>query len=160
RALRREYHHTYRDTLTTTETLVEGDWFDDAAAAEPGVARVSIEHDVARNLDVGIGDRITWDVTGVSIESVITSIRTVDWAQFETNFFFVFETGALDRAPQSSVLLVAVENDTARATLQREAVQRFPNLSVIDLATVQRVLGRIVDRVTYAIRFMAAFSVG
>ena len=159
-ALRREYRHTYRDTLTTTETLVEGEWFDDAAAAEPGVTRVSIEHDVARNLDVGIGDRITWDVTGVSIESVITSMRTVDWAQFETNFFFVFETGALEMAPQSSVSLVAVENDTARATLQREAVQRFPNLSVIDLATVQRILGRIVDRVTYAIRFMAAFSVG
>src|SRR5690606_3793002 len=78
----------------------------------------------------------------------------------ETNFFFVFETGALEMAPQSSVSLVAVENDTARATLQREAVQRFPNLSVIDLATVQRILGRIVDRVTYAIRFMAAFSVG
>ncbi|MBR9989610.1 MAG: ABC transporter permease [Gemmatimonadetes bacterium] len=159
-ALRREYRHTYRDSLTGTETLVEGEWFDSAPDAGPGVARVSIEHDVARNLDVGIGDRITWDVTGVSVESVVTSIRTVDWAQFETNFFFIFEPGVLDDAPQSSVSLVAVANDTARAILQREVVVRFPNISVIDIASVQRVLGRIVDRVTYAIRFMAAFSVG
>ncbi|HSJ29985.1 MAG TPA: FtsX-like permease family protein [Longimicrobiales bacterium] len=159
-ALRREYRHTYRDTLTSTETLVEGAWFDEAAAAEPGIARVSIEQDVARNLDVSIGDRITWDITGVSIESVITSLRTVDWARFETNFFFVFEPGVLEQAPQSAVSLVAVQNDSARAALQREAVQRFPNISVVDIATVQRVLRRIIDRVTYAIRFMAAFSVG
>jgi putative ABC transport system permease protein len=158
-ALRREYRHTYRDTLTTTESLIEGGWFDDGPA-EPDVVRVSIEQDVARNLDVDIGDRITWDVTGVPIESVVTSVRAVDWARFETNFFFVFEPGALEQAPQSSVSLVAIENDSARATLQREVVQRFPNISVIDLATVQRVLRRIVTRVTYAIRFMAAFSVG
>ena len=159
-ALRREYRHTYRDTLTDTETLVAGDWFDRAPAAAPGVARVSIEEDVARSLDAGVGDRITWDVTGVSMQSVVTSIRTVDWARFETNFFFVFEPGPLDPAPQSAVSMVAVENDTVRARLQREVVQRFPNISVIDLATVQLALSRIVNRVTYSIRFMAAFSVG
>ncbi|MGH7448122.1 MAG: ABC transporter permease, partial [Longimicrobiales bacterium] len=159
-ALRREYRHTYRDSLTRTETVVEGDWFDRAAAAPPGVVRVSIEQNVARNLDVGIGDRITWDVTGISVESVVTNIRTVDWARFETNFFVVFEPGTLEQAPQSSVSLVTVENDTARATLQREVVQRYPNISVVDLATVQRTLRRIVDRVTFAIRFMAAFSLG
>jgi putative ABC transport system permease protein len=159
-ALRREYRHTYRDTLTSTETLVEGAWFDEAAVAPPGIARVSIEQDVARNLDVTVGDSITWDITGVSIESIITSVRTVDWARFETNFFFVFESGVLEQAPQSAVSLVAVQNDSARATLQREVVQQFPNISVVDIATVQRVLRRIIDRVTYAIRFMAAFSVG
>ncbi|HEX2167518.1 MAG TPA: FtsX-like permease family protein, partial [Longimicrobiales bacterium] len=159
-ALRREYRHTYRDSLTDTETLAQGDWFDSATAAAPGIARVSIEHDVARNLDVEVGDRITWDVAGVDVESVITSVRTVDWAQFETNFFFVFEPGSLEAAPQSSVSLVPIENDSARMALQREVVRRFPNVSVIDLATVQATLGRIVDRVTSAIRFMAAFSLG
>jgi putative ABC transport system permease protein len=158
-ALRREYRHTYRDSIAGTESLVAGEWFDRAPPAADGEARVSIEQDVARNLDVSVGDRITWDVTGVIVESVVTSIRTVDWAQFETNFFFVFESGVLEQAPQSSVSLVAVDDDTARATLQREVVRRFPNISVIDLASVQRTLRRIVDRVTFAIRFMAAFSI-
>lgn len=115
---------------------------------------------MARNLGVELGDTITWDVTGVEVRSVITSVRTVDWARFETNFFFVFETGVLEQAPQSLVSLVSVRNDSARAALQREVVQRFPNVSVVDLENVQRVIRRIVDRVTYAIRFMAAFSVG
>ncbi|HEX6309327.1 MAG TPA: FtsX-like permease family protein [Longimicrobiales bacterium] len=158
-AVRREYRHTYRDTMTGGERLVAGEWFDAAPAAEPGMVRVSIEQDVARSLDTGVGDRITWDVTGVQIESVITSIREVDWARFETNFFFVFESGVLDEAPQSAVSLVAVESDSARTALQRNAVQQFPNVSVIDIATVQRTIARIVNRVTAAIRFMAAFSV-
>ena len=159
-ALRREYRHTYRDTLTSTETLAAGEWFDRAPPAESGVARVSIEQDVARNLDAEVGDRITWDVTGVRVESVIASVRTVDWARFETNFFFVFEPGTLEQAPQSAVSLVAVESDSTRAALQRAAVERFPNVSVVDIAAVQRVLGRIVGRVTWAIRFMAGFSIG
>jgi putative ABC transport system permease protein len=156
--LRREYRHTYRGALTATETLVAGDWFDSAPAAEPGVIRVSAEQDVARNLGVGIGDRITWDVTGVRVESVITSLRQVDWARFETNFFFVFEPGMLDAAPQTLVSLVSVQDDAARALAQREVAERFANVSVVDLATVQRLLQRIIDRVIYAIRFMAAFS--
>src|SRR5690606_35310879 len=85
--------------------------------------------------------------------------RTVDWAQFETNFFFVFESGALENAPQSAVSLVAIDNDSARAVLQRAVVERFPNISVVDIASVQRLLRRIVGRVTWAIRFMAAFSI-
>jgi putative ABC transport system permease protein len=157
-ALRRDYRNTYRDTLTGPETLVAGQWFDAAAPAEPGVARVSAEQDVARTLNVGIGDRITWDVAGIRVESVITSIRTVEWARFETNFFFVFEPGPLDDAPQSIVSLVSVGNDTLRAAAQRAVAERFTNVSIVDLGAVQRLLRRIIDRMIYAIRFMAAFS--
>jgi putative ABC transport system permease protein len=185
-ALRREYRHTYRDSLTGPETLVDGTFHSSVSESESesvsdggtagrvagggggagggaggtAVARVSIEQDVARNLDVGVGDTITWDVTGVPVRSVITSVRTVDWARFETNFFFVFESGVLEQAPQSAVSLVAVADDSARAALQRAVVQRFGNVSVVDLANVQRIISRIVNRVTFAIRFMAAFSVG
>jgi putative ABC transport system permease protein len=159
-AVRREFRHTYRGHVTGGERVIEGEWFDDAPAAEPGVVRVSAEQDVARSLGVGIGDRITWDVTGVSVESVITSIRTVDWARFETNFFFVFETGGLEQAPQSLVSLVVIESDSARVSAQRAVAEEFANISVVDLASVQRLLQRIVNRVVYAIRFMAGFSIG
>lgn len=172
--LRREFRHTYRGHLTGAEQLVAGEWFDAAPGAVPGgataespgspterrVVRVSAEQDVASSMGVGIGDRITWQFAGVEVESVITSLRTVDWARFETNFFFVFEPGALDGAPQTLVSLVAVADDSARAVAQRAVAERFSNVSIVDLATVQRLLRRIVDRVIYAIRFMAAFSLG
>jgi putative ABC transport system permease protein len=158
-ALRREYRHTFRDTLTGAERLVAGQWWTDAPAAEAGVVRVSAEQDVARSLGVGIGDRVTWDVAGVRVESAITSIRTVDWARFETNFFFVFEPGGLDGAPQTAVSLVSIADDASRAAAQRAIAEEYSNVSIVDLESVQRVLRRIIDRVVDAIRFMAAFSV-
>jgi putative ABC transport system permease protein len=158
-ALRREYRHTYRSHTTSGEALVEGTWFDRDTATYD-LPRVSAEQDVARSLGIGIGDTVTWDVAGIRLATIITSIRTVDWARFETNFFFVFEPGALDAAPQTLVSLVSVGSDTARVAAQRAVVERFPNISVVDLGTVQRMLRRIIDRVVYAIRFMAAFSIG
>ncbi len=81
-ALRREYRNTYRDTLTATETLIAGEWFDQEERGARGAsrdvpARVSIEEGVAGSLDVGIGDRITWDLQGLEVESAITSVRQV-----------------------------------------------------------------------------------
>ncbi len=157
-AVRREYRNTYRDTLTSSETLVAGEWW--SGPREDGTpARISIEQDVAGDLDVGLGDRITWDVQGVRIETVVTSLRAVDWARFETNFFVVFEPGVLETAPQNIVLVTRIPDDAARSAAQRDVVIDYPNVSLIDVATVQATIERIVGRATLAIRFMAFFSI-
>ena len=54
---------------------------------------------------MGIGDRIEWDGQGVRIPTRVTSLREVDWARFEPNFFAVFPPAALEGAPQTWVLL-------------------------------------------------------
>jgi putative ABC transport system permease protein len=158
-ALRRDYRHTYRDTLVTSEELVAGAWWDEGNPRGDGLPRISIEQDIARDLHVGIGDRITWDVQGVSIETQIASIRTVNWARFETNFFVVFEPGVLENAPQMLVSLARVDDPTTRAEVQRDLVRSFPNVSAIDLALVQEALDSVVSKVALAIRFMALFSI-
>jgi putative ABC transport system permease protein len=157
-ALRREYRNTYRAALSGSEELVSGEWWD-AARPAGALPRISIEEDLARDLDVGIGDRVTWDVQGVHIDTRIASMRRVDWARFETNFFVVFEPGVLEDAPQSFVTLAEVPGDDARAALQRDVVRRHPNISFVDLALVRRTIERVVGRVTIAVRFMGLFSV-
>jgi putative ABC transport system permease protein len=157
-ALRREYRNTYRDTMFATEELVAGAFLD-RTGVSPGVTPISIEKDVARDLNVKLGDRVSWDFQGVPIESQITSIRSVDWAAFNTNFFVVFPGGVLDNAPQTFVALARIETAAARARLQREMVAENSNLSVIDLATVRQALDDIINKVTLAIRFMALFSI-
>ncbi|MGH7555027.1 MAG: FtsX-like permease family protein, partial [Longimicrobiales bacterium] len=61
--------------------------------------------------------------------------------------------------PQSFVTLAAVPEPATRAALQRNIVQRHPNISFVDLALVQRTISRIVRRVTLAVRFMGIFCV-
>jgi putative ABC transport system permease protein len=156
-ALRREYRSTYRDTLVATETLLKGTWFK-AAPATDGVFELSLEQEVAENLKVELGDEITWDVQGVPVRSRLTSIRVVDWGQFEPNFFAVFPTAALRGAPQQHVVLAAVDADTTVARLQRQAVARYPNVSSIDLSLIRGTITKIVERVATAVRFLAIFS--
>jgi putative ABC transport system permease protein len=156
-ALRREYRSTYRDTTVTSERIVEGIWSGTESSAP---ARISIEQELARELGVGIGDEIVWDVQGVSLPSRITSVREVDWARFEPNFFVVFAPGPLDRAPQTLVALTRIVDPGTRGVFQRLIAERFPNVSTLDLSLLQEALERLVGRVALAVRFMALFSVG
>ena len=158
-AVRREYRSSYRDSVASSEKIVAGKWFTQPGPDADGVFEISLEQSLAEELGVIVGDTITWDVQGVRIRSRVTSLREVQWARFEPNFFVVFQPAALREAPQSFVLLTRVNDDDARARLQRDAVLRFPNVSTIDLSLIENAIGKILARVSLAVRFMALFSV-
>ncbi|HXF95336.1 MAG TPA: FtsX-like permease family protein, partial [Gemmatimonadales bacterium] len=158
-AVRREYRNTYRDTLVESEQLLEGAWWTDQRGSG-APARISLEEEVAAELDVGVGDRITWNVQGLEVETRIASIRRVAWARFQPNFFVVFEPGVLERAPQTFVMLTRVDDPTRRAELQRDVVLAYPNVSALDLTLIQRALDGVLRSAALAIRFMALFSIG
>lgn len=175
-AVRREYRSTFRDSLVGSERLVEGRWWGPAGTVPgdveaesgktegsgPGAATysVSMEQDVAAELGVRVGDRITWDVQGVPVETRVASLRAVEWARFEPNFFAVFPPGALAGAPRSWVVLTRAADPRVSAALQSALVRRFPNVSVLDLTVIQRALDEVIGRVATIIRFLAAFSLG
>ena len=158
-AVAREYRSTYRDALVDTETLLEGT-FDGTASPEAEIIPVSLESELAADLEVGLGSRITWNVGGVEIESEITSLREVDWAQVQPNFFAVFPSGPLDAAPQTHILLTRTETPARSAAIQSAAVEAFPNVSAVDVRDVLALVDRVIGRVAFVLRFMALFAVG
>ncbi len=105
-----------------------------------------------------VGDEIVWDVQGLAVRSRVAHLREVDWARFEPNFFVVFPEGPLDAAPKSFVTLSRIEDPAQRARFQRDVVEAFPNVSVVDLTEIQKALEEVVGRVAVAIRFMALFT--
>jgi putative ABC transport system permease protein len=157
-ALRREYRSTYRDTLVGSERLVAGRWTG-RQTATTDTATVSLDADLAKELGVRLGSLITWDVQGVRIPTRITSLRDIDWARFEPNFFAVFPTGVLEHAPQQLVVLASVPDPTMVAQLQRTIVDRYPNVSSVDLTLVQETIAGVLRKVTLAVRFMALFAI-
>jgi putative ABC transport system permease protein len=154
--LRREYRSTYRTALGDAERVTAGRFFSGEGSAT-GVTELSLEAGVARELGVALGDTVTWDVGGVRVPTRLTSLREVEWARFEPNFFAVFQPAALRPAPKQFVLLARVPDEGAVARLQRDVVTRFPNVASVDLSLVQRTVGRIVERVSLAVRFLGAF---
>ncbi len=159
-ALRREYRSTFRDHVVGSEKLVEGRWWRPGEARPAGApAPVSLEKGIAEDLGVGIGDRITWDVQGVQVPTEVTSLREVDWARLEPNFFAVFPDGVLDGAPQTWVLMADAPDPAVRARAQRDVVGAYPNVASVDLTDVQAALDDVLGRVSLVIRFLAGFSI-
>ncbi|OGT99826.1 MAG: hypothetical protein A2085_10200 [Gemmatimonadetes bacterium GWC2_71_10] len=106
-----------------------------------------------------IGDDLTWNVQGARVTTRIVALREVDWARLDVNFFAVFPSAALERAPATWVFFTRVNDAAQRTRLQRAVVERYPNVTGFDVALLQRTVERILRRVAMAIRFMAAFSI-
>ena len=164
-ALRREYRNTYRAELGRAEELVAGRWWDGTPGSEDGtridagtLPRLSLEEDVAESLRVQLGDTVTWDVSGVEVASVVTSLRRVDWGRLEPNFFAILEPGALDAAPQSIVAVARIPDERARGRVQRDLVGQFPNVSALDFSRVQEAIESVLSRVRQAVGFLGGSS--
>jgi putative ABC transport system permease protein len=157
-AWRREYRATYREHLVETETLIAGTWQGRVAASD-AVVPVSLEEDIARTLDVGLGDALVFDVQGVPISTIVGSLRRVDWQRVQPNVFVLFPAGVLEPAPQFHVLGTHAPSPALSAAVQRAIVQHFPNVSAIDVTLVLQTLDALVQKVAFAIRFMALFSI-
>ncbi|HEY2066064.1 MAG TPA: FtsX-like permease family protein [Gemmatimonadaceae bacterium] len=156
-AMRREFRSTYRDSLVPSERLTAGT-FHRGGTRAPALPEVSVDKGIAQDLKLSIGDTIVWDVQSVLVPTRVASFREVNWTRFEPNFFVVFEPRALEKAPKQFVVLADVRGDAAVARLQRDVVSRFPNVSSLDLTLIQQTVGRVLNKVTAAIRFMAGLS--
>ena len=156
-AMRREFRSTYRDSLAASEKVTAGT-FHTGGTRAPALPAISVDVALADDLKLAIGDTIVWDVQSVLVPTRVTSFREVNWTRFEPNFFVVFETRALEKAPKQFVVLADVRGDAAVARLQRDVVTHFPNVASLDLTLIQQTVGRVLGKVTSAIRFMAALS--
>lgn len=157
--VRREQRLSYRDDPELDE-VVSGAWFAaDSEPWQPGeVAEASLELGWARDIGVGLGDRLTFSILGEPLEVEVTSIRQVDWLTMRPNFFVLIEPAALRERYQLWFAALVFDDPAMRQGVQRELVREFPEISVIDIAaTLERVRG-ILSRVVLAILVMAGFA--
>ena len=134
-----EFRVTYRDSLIGSETLVDGDWVSKTTAVD-GPIPISLSDNVAKDAQVVIGDSMVFNVQGVLMETVVSSIREVDWGRMQLNFSIVFPTGVLENAPQFSVLTTNAPDESSSADLQRDLVKNFPNISILDLRQLYTII--------------------
>lgn len=155
--LNHEFRVTYRDTLIASETLTDGEWVPESSGEGP--ITISMADNIARDAQVAVGDTITFNVQGVLMETVVGSLRAVDWARMQLNFSIVFPTGVLENAPQFHVLTTKAPDEASSAALQRELVRKFPNVSILDLRQILNLIEDILNKISWVINFMAFFSI-
>ena len=89
RLVEREFNLSHSATQPPQNKLVSGRWTPD----EPDA--ISVEEGLAANLNLKLGDVLSFDVGGVQTVSKITSLRKVDWGSMRANFFAMYPVSKL-----------------------------------------------------------------
>jgi len=154
--LTREYVLTWASAAPDHNTIIAGRWWTPAEAAREPL--ISVEEEIAKQLGVGLGGTLSFDIQGVSVRARVVNLRRVDWQSFNSNFFVVFSPGALDGAPTTFIGTARVPPpDEAR--VQAAVVAAFPNVTAIPVREVlERVTG-VLDQIALAMRLVAGLSV-
>ena len=155
--LNHEFRVTYRDSLIGSEKVIEGKWVNNFNSDMD--IPISVSSDFANMAKVTIGDPVSFNVQGRIMNTVVQSIREVDWSRLQPNFSVVFPSGVLESAPQFSVMTLRTPNDDSSAKLQQKLVSDFPNVSILDLKRILELLEDILAKIGWIINFMAFFSI-
>ncbi len=154
----REFAVTYRPKLDENESVLLGNWWPESSATD--VPEVSVEEEMAAQLKVEPGDSITFDISGRKITARIANIRKLDLRNTRTAFVFVFRPGVLDKAPQSyAATVLSRVPPTERQRLQREILEKFPNVQVFDVADIVSTVQKLVSNFVLAISFVGSFVI-
>ena len=152
-----EFRNTYRDHVLDNAEVVEGSFVPSHDGGEP--YPVSLSANVTEEFGVGIGDFITWNVQGVTVESVVSSIREVRWQAGRQNFNVVFPLNTIGAAPTVYAMSIRTPDRVATAHLQGGLTADFPNVSLIDLSLVFDSIEKILAKAAFVIKFMAGFTI-
>ena len=106
-----------------------------------------------------MGDSLAFDVQGVPITCVVANLREVDWRRVRPDLFVVFPVGPIDKAPWFAIMSTRVADSAASAAFQRDLLEKFPNVSAIDLRLILETVNGVMDKVSFVFRFLALFTV-
>ena len=150
----REQNLTWAEQLSSSNELVEGEWWPADYAGDP---LVSLEEGAAMELGVGLGDRLNFLVAGQEIDLTVASIRKVNWDSFQPNFFMVVSPGALDDYPATFVASLKIREQQGDVLLR--LVRAHPTVSVIDLEVILQQVKGIIDKASLAVQAVFVFTI-
>ena len=158
----RDYGRRFLRTRSVTEMaamppetdILSGAWW------QPGDsgAQACVTEEAARILGLKAGSTIDWDIWKRPVRTRVACIQRTESIRMSSRFEFIFKPGQLTGLP-------AVYYGSARVAppqvpaLQRVMYQRFPTITVVNMADVMQIVEDVVDRIAMVIRFISAFTI-
>jgi len=149
RLVDREFNLSARAAKPEHNAVVQGTWQEGEKDA------VSVEVGIAQSLGLKIGDRLHFDVGGVASEGRITSLRKVDWGSMRANFFVIYP---VDNLPDVPLSYMAAFKSPAVPAFERNLLQKFPNITSVDMRATLSQVQKVLDQVIQAVEFLFAFT--
>lgn len=153
RLAEREFNLSWAANMQLDNKLVGGEWWQ---SDDHGKPLMSLEQGLAEALELKLGDRLTYDIAGTRITFTVSSLREVDWDTMRANFFAVTPPRVLEE--YSATYITSFHLPLGREELLNRLVRDFPNLTVIDVAALMEQVRGIMNKMSYAVEYVFAFS--
>ena len=150
-SFRRELNLSWTAELPEGNKVAEGQWWDEVDSAAT-IAPVSLEDELAGELGLKLGDRITFSVGGLTFESEVVNTRTLNWDNMTPNFYFLFPEGLLEEYPRTSMTSLYIPPE--QKLLVNDLLRKYPTVQVIELDKIIDRIRTIVSQVTRGLEVM------
>lgn len=149
----REQNLTWAAEIGPDNTVTAGEWFD---AEDHGKPLVSVATDMQESIPLQLGDQLTFDVAGETVEATVSSFRAVQWDSLQPNFFLMFPPGLLDGAAGTWMGSARFRpSDPAEVA---ELVRQFPAVSIFDMDDLLAQVRSIVEKAVLAVQSVFLFT--
>ena len=157
RLAEREFNLSWTATMQADNQLLEGRWWSNDDYGKP---LLSLEKDLATTLNIKLGDKLTYDIAGSRLVLTVSNIRKVEWDSMRANFFAVTPPQVLDNFPASYMTSFHLPLDItgANENMLNSLIQKFPNLTVIDVAAILQQIQSIMNKMIQAIGYVFILS--
>ncbi|TVT82805.1 ABC transporter permease [Pseudomonas sp. H3(2019)] len=153
RAIQRDLSLTWAADLPAGNSITAGSWWSKQPTDD--VPGVSVEGKVAESLKLKLGDHLIFTVGGVNREAQVTSLRKINWDNFQPNFFMIFQPGTLKDLPATYLtsFYLAAGHDQQIIDLSRA----FPAVTILQVEALLAQLRSILEQVTLAVEYVLLF---
>lgn len=140
------------------DKVVEGRWWSSSQSADAAAhPLLAIERHEAERLNVHVGDRVTFTPQDEAVTATVTALYEADSRHAFSRAAFIAPEPALRGLPV--MWYGGLHCDpTATGELRRVLYQRYPTITVIDVAATVETVRQVLLQISYVIQFLAGFS--
>ncbi|MDN5863961.1 MAG: hypothetical protein L0I62_01905 [Gammaproteobacteria bacterium] len=153
RLLERDQTLSMRTSMSSGTTMTAGEWWQPSDRGKP---LVSAGADWAHDLELDLGDRLTFSVAGRNLTLELVSLRNINWRSFDPNFFLVTPPDTLDGYPTQWITAVHTGN---KRHVALDLVRAFPNLTTINVGNIIGAVTGLLRHAAFALAAVFALAV-
>ena len=142
------------DKVPEDNPLTEGEWWD---LTKPDHLQISLDAEVAKNLNIELGDIFTLNIYGREIDGEIVNFRAVDYRDLNINFAMLFNPQFANNIPHE--YLATAKFETIAKFDETSMLEVLPSLSMIKIADYLNKVTDVLNKVFIAVTLISAVTI-
>jgi len=147
------FNISYTSELPEDNQIIAGEWIGQQTSGD----EFSVEADIAKDMGLEPGDRLTFAVGADEFTGRVSSIRSVVWENFKPNFFVLGSRAQLADKPQTWLLSARIEDEQKQWL--KPLIRQFPSVTLLDISEVISRVKAIIERASIALQFFFGFAI-